>query len=203
MHTLLKKFPIISEQVEHVELEIILTELEKVIDSNIDGDIVEFGCFTGTTSLFLQRLLITKSAGQRTTKKLWVYDSFDGLPDKTKEDQSPLGVDFRRGELRSTKAEFVQNFRKAQLPLPIITKSWFHEVQDCQLPDKICLAFLDGDYYKSIRSSLDLVLPRMVSGGVIIIDDYDNPALPGAKKATDQVIKTKIITKSSLGIIRL
>lgn len=177
---LLKKYPIITDQIETDELAVILELLEIVIDNDIPGDIVEFGCYSGTTSLFIQRLLIAK----KSSKKLYVYDSFDGLPEKAAQDQSPLGIDFKRGELRATKNQFISNFRAANVPLPVITKKWFHEVDDHELPDTICFAFLDGDYYKSIRSSLTLVTPRIQKGGIITIDDYDNPKLPGAKKAT-------------------
>jgi O-methyltransferase len=194
---LLAKYPIISDQIEPAELGVILSKLQQVLDSNTPGDIVEFGCYVGTTSLFISRLL----QANKSAKKFYVYDSFDGLPDKTKEDESPLGVDFRRGELRSTKAEFVHNYRRASLPLPIIKKGWFHEVEPSEIPEKIAFAFIDGDYYKSIRASLALVLPRMQKGGIIIVDDYDNPALPGAKKAVADAKITVSETTHSLGII--
>ncbi len=194
--SLLKKHSIISDQIEPDELQVILTELEKTIDTNVPGDVVEFGCYTGTTSLFIQRLLISK----KSDKKFYVYDSFDGLLEKTKEDESPLGVDFKRGELRSTKAEFIHNFRKANLPLPTICKKWFHEVDNEELPSKIAFAFLDGDYYKSIRSCLSLVLPRTTKGGVVVVDDYDNPALPGAKKAIRDTKLEITDVRCSLGI---
>ncbi|MCA9347208.1 class I SAM-dependent methyltransferase [Candidatus Saccharibacteria bacterium] len=196
---LLKTYPIISEQIESDELEVILCELEKIIAQGLAGDIVEFGCYCGTTSLFLQRMIQELVPN----KKLWVYDSFDGLPEKTKEDQSPIGELFVRGQLRATKSQFIQNFRKAHLTLPSITKKWFHEVEESELPDKICFAFLDGDYYISIRSSLSLVMPRMVKGGIIIIDDYDNPKLPGPQKAVQDAGIEIGAVKQSLGIYRV
>ena len=50
------------------------------IDNNIDGDVVELGCFVGESSKYLMKTLIeTKS-----DKKLYVYDSFEGLPDLSK-----------------------------------------------------------------------------------------------------------------------
>ena len=99
--------------------------------------------------------------------------------------------------------QFIQNFRKAHLTLPNITKKWFHEVEESELPDKICFAFLDGDYYISIRSSLSLVMPRMVKGGIIIIDDYDNPKLPGPQKAVQDAGIEIGAVKQSLGIYRV
>lgn len=197
--SLLAKHKIISDQIEPDELICIIEQLESVLANGIDGDVVEFGCYEGTTSLFMQRTL----DAFRSKKRFYVYDSFDGLPNKTKEDESPLGIDFKRGELRATKAQLVQNFRRAGLRLPIITKKWFHEVEPHELPERICFAFLDGDYYRSIRTSLELVLPRMQNGGVIIIDDYDNPALPGAKKAVHaKGLVNNIETLHGLGIIK-
>lgn len=175
--SVIKKYPLLDDQIELHELRVLLAELEKVLENNIEGDVVEFGCYEGATSVFLQRML------EGSGKKLWLYDSFDGLPEKSKPDQSPIGTEFKRGELKATKPKLIENFRKSNLPLPIITKKWFHEVESHELPDNICFALLDGDYYKSIRSSLDLVLPRMSKGGIIAIDDYDNPKLPGVQTA--------------------
>lgn len=193
---LLSRHKIISDQIEPDELRVLLGELESVLRKNIPGDIVEFGCYIGTTSLFISRLMRHYRSG----KSFYVYDSFDGLPEKTSRDASPLGVDFKRGELRATKADFIRAYRKESLPLPVITKKWFHEVNANEVPHKICFAFLDGDYYKSIRASLALVTPKMSPGGRILIDDYDNPALPGAQKAmVDYGIAPKTI-QSSLAI---
>ena len=196
---ILSQNPIISDQIEAPELTVILRELEKIVLKNIEGEIVEFGCYSGTTSLFLSRLL--KEANS--TKRLYVYDSFDGLPDKTKEDESPLGTEFKRGELRSTKNKLIENYRKAGLSLPIIKKAWFHEIEEDEVPDKICFAFLDGDYYKSIRISLSLIAHKLSPGATIVIDDYDNPKLPGVKKAVSDfgMDKYTIRTEESLALI--
>ena len=54
---LLTKYPIISDQVDVKELGVLLRELEKVLQSGVIGNVVEFGCYIGTTSLFIRRLL--------------------------------------------------------------------------------------------------------------------------------------------------
>jgi O-methyltransferase len=181
---LMLKYPIISEQIEEVELLVILQELEKILNLNIEGDVCEFGCFAGTTSLFLQRLILELSP----QKRLHLYDSFDGLPKKSPEDQSAAGTDFIEGELIATKSQLKLNFKKAGLPLPKIRKAWFKDLKPKNIPDKICFAFLDGDFYESIKDSLSLIKNNISTGGIIIIDDYDNPALPGAKLATNEFL---------------
>ena len=54
---LLAKCPIIADQVDAKELGALLRELEIVLQSGATGNVVEFGCYVGTTSLFIRRLL--------------------------------------------------------------------------------------------------------------------------------------------------
>ena len=152
---------------------------------NAPGDFVEFGCYKGDTSLLIAELLVEKSV-DKGAKKLWIYDSFEGLPEKTVQDDSVLGEDFKGGELFVTKREVKERFLRLGLPVPVIKKAWFKDLRPEDLPEKIAFAFLDGDFYESIRDSLKLVAPRMVPGGVLIVHDYSNPALPGVGRAVDE-----------------
>ena len=54
---LITKYPIISDQVDIKELGALLRELEKTLHRGTTGNIVEFGCYVGTTSFFILRLL--------------------------------------------------------------------------------------------------------------------------------------------------
>jgi O-methyltransferase len=181
---LVKRYPIISEQIEKKELTVILNELEGVIGRGVKGAVCEFGCFMGTTSLFLQRILKqTKSK-----KKLYLYDSFEGLPEKTQKDISAAGEDFIAGELIATKSQLKLNFRKAHLRLPKIKKIWFSELKSRDLPKKISFALLDGDFYSSVYDSLHAIHNKLTVDGIVVVDDYDNPALPGAQKAVDEFL---------------
>ncbi len=182
---LIKNHRIISEQIKADELEVLLRELELVLQNNVEGDVVELGCYEGTSALFFQRMIEELAPD----KKLWLYDSFEGLPDKTKEDISESGNLFKQGALKASKARLAKNFFKANLIVPEIKKAWFYELDPEDLPDKICYAFLDGDFYESIMDSLKLVWPKMSEGSVIVVDDYENSKLPGVKKAVDEWAK--------------
>ena len=149
------------------------------------GDFVELGCYEGDTSLLLSELL--KKSGSE--KKLWIYDSFEGLPEKGVEDFSVAGEAFKRGELAVSKREVKARFLRANLPVPIIKKGWFEELKDDDLPKEICFGFLDGDLYSSIKVSLGLVAPRLVEKGIMIVHDYNNPELPGVTKAVDEFLE--------------
>jgi O-methyltransferase len=179
--SLLAYHPIISNQVSKEDIHLVLSELEAVLERNIEGAIVEFGCYIGTTSLFIQRLLDLAPIGAN--RVFHVYDSFAGLPPKTIADASIAGEGFRAGELAVSKRQFVREFKRAGLQLPIMHKRWFNELAAADMPDSVAFAFLDGDFYESILSSLKLVWPRMSPGGTLLIDDYAHEALPGVERA--------------------
>lgn len=200
--TLLAAHPIISDQVERAELRVVLLELEKQLESGTVGNIVEFGCYAGTTSLFVRRLLDT----YHSAAEYHVYDSFVGLPDKTRHDQSAAGDQFVTGELAVSKKDFLMNFKKAGLKPPFIHKGWFADVAPSDVPNNISFAFFDGDYYESIRDSFVCVEHKLMPRATIIVDDYANEALPGAAVATDQWLAAHPAThrvQASLAIIRL
>ena len=178
---LLRTYPIISDQVDERELRVLLRELERLLRAGHQGSVVEFGCYVGTTSLFIRRLLDAyQYAGV-----FHVYDSFAGLPEKTAQDASAAGEQFVAGELAATRKGFFQQFKKAGLRPPVVHKAWFAELTPQDVPEDIMFAFLDGDYYQSIMDSLWLVTPKLTLDAVLVVDDYANEALPGAARAAD------------------
>ena len=51
------------------------------------------------------------------------------------------------------------------------------------LPKKISILRLDTDFYESTKIELEILFPRLVKGGILIIDDYG--FWKGARKAVD------------------
>ena len=181
--------PIISDQVNAQELAVICHRLERMLASETPGSVVEFGCYAGTTSLFIRRVL--DEAGESEKRQFHVYDSFEGLPPKSAPDSSVVGDVFEEGKLYVSKKEFLHQFRKAGLEPPVIHKAWFEQLSATDLPKQIAFAFLDGDFYSSIMSSLALVYDRMSPGGLVLIDDYGREALPGVTRAVDDFFKKR------------
>lgn len=189
-----------SEQVTAQQVEVVLSELERILTADVPGDVVELGCYIGTTSVFIRRLL----DAHKENRQFYVYDSFEGLPPKSAQDNSSAGEAFVAGELAVSKKQFMQTFAKAGLTAPIVHKGWFADVTLHDVPESIAFAFLDGDFYESILDSLKLVVPRMSKGGVIVVDDYAREALPGAAKAVQEYFSAdKVRTAHNMGIIRL
>lgn len=194
-------YPIVSDQITPQELAVIVRECQKVLAAGVAGDVAELGCYVGTTSLFLQRLLRADGTG----KTLHVYDSFAGLPDKLPQDASPAGEQFKGGELLASKAQLIKHFKHAGLPLPVIHKGWFKDLTVSDTPDHIAFAFLDGDFYESIIDSLRVVWPKLTPGAVVIVDDYQTEALPGVRQALKEWSKDHSFTlqvEASLAIVK-
>ena len=209
-------------QVSIKETEILLRLLTECLE--LEGDVVELGCYRGDTSVHLERQLESwrKRQGEFTgarsqdldggtefgrEKELWVYDSFEGLPEKSIEDSSAAGEQFQAGELYVTKREVMERFRRAGLKMPKVKKAFFENLDNNDLPKRICFGFLDGDLYNSIKISLKLCAPKVVSGGILVVHDYNNPELPGVSWAVEEFLKAnhssiKLEVRESLAIMR-
>jgi predicted O-methyltransferase YrrM len=74
-----------------------------------------------------------------------------------------------------------------------------------QIKDHIALAHIDGDWYESVKTCLERIEPHLVSGGVLVIDDYD--AWSGCRTAVDEYFSDKknlyqYIRKARLHLVR-
>lgn len=202
-HSLLSRYQPISDQLDPGELTIILHCLASSLQRHPEGAVVELGCYVGTASLFIARLL--KERGYR--GQYHVYDSFEGLPSKTAADASPAGGQFRPGELRASQRAYVATMKAAGVPLPVIHKGWFEQLVPADIPEGVGFALLDGDYFSSIAASLCLIESRLLPGAVIVVDDYTNEALPGARRAVDAWLRQapphRLRVECSLAVITL
>ena len=63
------------------------------------------------------------------------------------------------------------------------------EVVDIVKSDKISILRLDTDWYESTKIELEILFPKLVKDGILIIDDYGDYF--GCKKAVDDYFKDK------------
>lgn len=144
--------------------------------ASLEGDFVEFGCYQGRTAA-----LISAVSG----RKMFLYDSFCGLPEPGAKDAG-LKVDhYYKGALAADPDFVRQWFKSCNLPEPSIIPAWFSQVGWADLPRRIAFAHIDGDLYSSTTEALNLVHDKLVPKGVIVVDDYGFAALPGVQKAVD------------------
>lgn len=171
--------------------------LSSVLVAGVPGDVAEVGCNAGKTSVFLQMLIQNFDR----SRHLHLFDSFEGLPAPGAEDAY-----LQEGDCRATIENVVAQFEKWGQPLPNIHKGWFEDTLPRHCPEQVSFAYLDGDFYQSILTSLEYIYPRLPKNGIILIDDYGdkskNPLawdeLPGVKLACDHFFSGKPETVSVL-----
>lgn len=158
----------------------------------LDGDVCEFGVANGATSALLANEIFN------TNKKLWLFDSFKGLSRPTQEDVLVndifgLGsMEKYEGVMSYSTVEVKSRLKEVLFPQPRvkIVKGFIEEIIDSNidLPQKVCFAYLDFDFYEPTATALRFLNKRLVKGGNIVVDDY-NFFSKGAKIAVDQFLE--------------
>lgn len=179
--------PPFTGQMTNVEQRMNMFHLvSQVLCYGVPGDLVELGCYEGKSSVLIARVIEQIDP----TRTFHLYDSFEGLPKQRPEDNCTR---FQPGWFKTSKEAVIENFAKAGLRLPEIHVGWFEDTLPTALPERICFAYLDSDFYESILVSLEHVYPRMSKGAIGLIDDYCDPSvlagwneLPGVKSACDR-----------------
>jgi len=168
--------------------------------ARLEGDIVECGVWRGGSMMLAAKTLLDAGDSSRT---LWLYDTFEGMTEPTELDvQSMSGRDaagILATEARTTDNPFwaiaqldivEQNMLSTGYPTSRIryVQGKVEETLPAQMPDRIALLRLDTDWYESTRHELEHLWPRLVTGGVLIIDDYGY--WQGARRAVDEFLSS-------------
>ena len=166
--------------------------VETVIRENVAGDLIETGAWRGGACIFMRGILAALGV---TDRKVYVADSFEGLPapDESsypadKGDQHHT-MDFLAVDLESVK----RNFERYGLldQQVVFLKGWFCDTLPNAPIEKLSILRLDGDMYGSTMDALKALYPKLSPGGFCIVDDYH---LDGCKQAVEDYRRDKQIT---------
>ena len=150
---------------------------------NLQGDVIELGCHSGCTTIPLARFIKEHNLN----KKLYAYDSFEGLPYAGGE----LNADLKKGECFCTFETFNENIINNSLQNIIIPVKGIIE-QTLKLNIKnFCFAWFDMDLYESTSFGYKLLENKIVQGGIIGFHDYGFHRCPGIKKVVDEEVDKK------------
>ena len=164
--------------------------MRRVVNRSVPGAFVELGVFNGRTSMMLRKFI----ARYAENRKFHVYDSFQGLPNRTATDGRTRRKSDVAGGMKVSRKQFESNFDEAKVQLPDgIHAGFFGDIADSEYPDPIAFAYFDGDLYSSILDSFKKVYHKVSPGGVIIVHDYSTAAgnFAGAKHAVDEFLRDK------------
>ncbi len=177
--------------------------------ANIDGDIVECGVWKGGSMLLCAK---TISKYNFVPRNLYLYDTFRGMsePDNVdvslKSAQAALKYWKKKKNINynswcyATLEEVKKVFSRTEYPQELLhfIKGKVEDTIPADVPSKIALLRLDTDWYTSTYHELKYLYPKLVKGGVLIIDDYR--AWKGSKEAVDKYFTERNIKMLLLGI---
>ncbi|MEU3834885.1 TylF/MycF/NovP-related O-methyltransferase [Streptomyces microflavus] len=162
---------------------------------NIPGDIVECGVWRGGSMQACARTLL--SVGE-TERELYLFDTYEGMTEPTAEDLRRDGRPAQelldaQGKDRPIWAVASLDDVKAGFDNVPYPKERVHYVQGRvedtvpgQAPEQISILRLDTDWYASTKHELEHLYSRLVSGGVLLIDDYGY--WQGSRQAVDEFL---------------
>jgi hypothetical protein len=157
---------------------------EYVITNNIPGDFIETGVWRGGACIMARAIM--KAYGV-TDRRVWVADSFCGLPTPSPEypaDATDKHHTFK--EFVVSLEEVKSNFSKYDLldDQVVFLKGWFKETLPQADIKALAVLRLDGDMYESTMDSLTNLYDKVSPGGFVIVDDFGE-VVPCRRAITD------------------
>ena len=173
-----------------------LIEAVRFLDAaGIAGDFAECGVWRGGSVMAMARQLVSLGAADR---RIWLYDTFAGMTDPTDKDVDHAGksaADLMQSTevgdganvwAFASRGDVEANLAATGYPMDqftLVEGDVEHTLEE-QVPERIALLRLDTDWYASTRRCLEVLYPRLVVGGICILDDYGH--WDGARSAVDE-----------------
>jgi hypothetical protein len=155
---------------------------------HLGGDVCEFGVGQGFISALLAHEI------EDTDKNLWLFDSFQGFDRPSPKDVLINDI-FHLGTIEAYQAgmvfpEDVVRARLSAISFPserirIVPGFISKTIHGPALPETVCFAYVDFDFYDPILTALQFLDKVLQPGGFVIIDDYEFFSA-GAKCAVDE-----------------
>jgi O-methyltransferase len=168
-----------------------------VSEAGIEGAIVEAGVWRGGSMMAAALALAAKGD---TGRDLYLYDTFEGMAEPGPRDIDAWGntATEKLSASKKTKSSEmwgyspIEDVRRNLLATgypPDRLRFVAGKVEDTipgETPEQIAILRLDTDWYESTRHEMEHLYPRVVTGGVVILDDYGH--WRGARLAVDEYL---------------
>jgi hypothetical protein len=215
--SLMKK--VLRNKLTYLELTALRDLVEVALKNEADqiaGSIIEAGCALGGSAIAL-------ASAKHQDRSLYAYDVFGMIPPPSERDDQDIheryqvivsgrseGIDghkyygYEENLYEKVGQSFIEYGVEPAANSIHLIKGRFEEMLQVSAP--VSLAHIDCDWYDSVQICLHQIVPNLVSGGTLVIDDYYSWS--GCKKATDDYFEScksdfKFIEKSRLHIIKI
>lgn len=159
--------------------------------AKLDGAVAECGCARGMSSMQVAFAISAKDAGWR-GERFHILDSFQGLSEPSAHDLDTTGMEPREAArvMQMTRAgamaypyEEISKLMWNQFPALSLHSGWIPAVFDGLVEERYRFVHADVDLHEPTLASFEYFYPRLVSGGLIVTDDYN---WPGGRRAVDE-----------------
>ena len=152
-----------------------------VLNTNLQGDLAEFGSFKGQSGYLTARYLEVR----KSPKTLFMFDAFESFPIESN------GVDHFWSDTHKVNFEEIKQKFKRFNHVELV-KGDFTETFNQSACKKLCLAFVDCDSYRGTKYLIDEIFEdRLEVGGLMIFEDYGHASLLGNRLAVHEKFKGK------------
>lgn len=173
----------------------LLNAVRYVIDERLSGDFAECGVWRGGSVMAMAKQLNALGINDR---RIWLYDTFAGMTAPSDFDveagtgasaaQLLTGTEVGDGNnvwAHATRGDVEANLATTGYPAAnfVYVEGDVAKTLLTSVPDSLSLLRLDTDWYESTKLGLEILYPRLLVGGVCILDDYGH--WKGARKAVD------------------
>jgi len=173
--------------------------VKSIEKQNVPGIFIETGCALGGSAILI-------SLFKKQERRFFVYDVFGMIPAPSEKDGSDIierydviksgkskGINNNTyyGYEADLKTKVVNNFRKYNIDLAAanieLIEGLYQNTLHIQEP--VAFAHIDCDWYESVMTCLQQIVPHLAEKSTLIIDDYYDWS--GCRKATDDYFNDK------------
>ena len=159
--------------------------------NNLEGNIAEVGVFRGGTSKLLAKTC--------PNKQIHLFDTFKGMPDNNEGIREIAKGTFAantgraNGYVAVVGMEMIESVKAflQECDNVVFHKGYFPDTSAPVIDEKFSFVYIDGDLYQTTKDSLEFFYPRMVSGGIMMLDDWQYRLCPGVERAVNEFLEGK------------
>jgi O-methyltransferase len=169
-----------------------------VVQHDVPGDLLEAGVWRGGMTIFMRGVLGSLGV---TDRKVWVVDSFAGLPPPDEEAEANAQW-WREGAMAESLETVRGNFARYGLldDQVVFLKGFFSDTLPTAPIKALAILRMDADLYQSTADVLQALYPKLSVGGYLVCDDYLN--LHDCRRAVDEYRAAHGITDPIIEIDR-
>jgi O-methyltransferase len=146
-------------------LAVLYTAVSRANGDGLPGDIVECGVLNGGSAAVL-------ASNMGADRKIWLYDSFEGLPDAAPQDGAKAKLEVGTAVGSIEKVQEVLAKVGVSSDRYIIRPGWFTDTFSLPKPDTVAVLHLDADWYEATLLGLETFYDRIPDGGWVVLDDF-------------------------------